>query len=161
MKKIFVPMLVAAAVSACNMNNSAAKVDVAKEQQALMNTDKEWSKMAGDLGLSKTLDAHYADEIVDLSPGMPALVGKVAVDQAVAADTGKSMTNDKGLSWIPEKAEVAKSGEMGFTWGRWIFKGNMSGADTTMYGVYSTVWEKQTDGSWKAVVDQYNNTPKP
>jgi ketosteroid isomerase-like protein len=34
-----------------------------------------------------------------------------------------------------------------------------TGSDTTMYGDYVTVWQKQADGSWKYVADTGNDTP--
>jgi hypothetical protein len=31
--------------------------------------------------------------------------------------------------------------------------------DTTMYGLYYTIWKRQTDGKWKWSVDGGNNMP--
>ncbi len=63
----------------------------------------------------------------------------------------------KGMSWKPIRAEAAKSGELGYSFGNWKYETQ----DTTYYGNYYTVWRKQADGSWKWILDGGNPTPQP
>ena len=66
------------------------------------------------------------------------------------------------LSWEPVRAEMAESGDLGYTFGNWIIKGkDESGNIKEGYGVYVTIWKKQNDGSWKFVLDGGNSTPPP
>ena len=53
------------------------------------------------------------------------------------------------LSWEPTRAEISRGGKLGYTWGRYhsVFNGK------TREGTYVTVWEKQTDGTWKVLFD--------
>lgn len=78
------------------------------------------------------------------------VIGKPALEKYWS---GK--TDFKELTWEPFKAEVSKSGDMGYTLGNW----KLVTKDTTMYGNYYTIWKKQADGKWKFVVDGGNNTP--
>jgi ketosteroid isomerase-like protein len=65
--------------------------------------------------------------------------------------------DSKNISWEPFKVEVAKSGEIGYTYGNW----KDYEKDTILYGNYFTVWKIQADGTWKVALDGGGNTPKP
>lgn len=62
-------------------------------------------------------------------------------------------TADKNrLEWAPAVAEVAASGDLGYTSGPWRF--TPAGADKpTAFGQFFTVWRKQAGGKWKVLID--------
>lgn len=68
-----------------------------------------------------------------------------------------------GIAWEPTEAEIAASGDLGYTIGR--FESTAIGPDgqrRTRTGTYVTIWKKQQDGSWKVAVDiGSNNAPTP
>ncbi len=56
------------------------------------------------------------------------------------------------LEWAPAVAEIAASGDLGYTSGPWRF--TPAGADKpSAFGQYFTVWKKQADGKWKVLID--------
>jgi ketosteroid isomerase-like protein len=56
------------------------------------------------------------------------------------------------LEWAPELAEIAASGDLGYTSGPWRL--TPAGAEKPVaFGHYFTVWRKDADGKWKAVID--------
>jgi ketosteroid isomerase-like protein len=60
--------------------------------------------------------------------------------------------NDNRLEWTPAVAEIAASGDLGFTSGPWRF--TAKGADKPVaFGHFFTIWKKQPDGKWKVLVD--------
>ncbi len=65
------------------------------------------------------------------------------------------------LSWQPQKADVAAAGDMGWTWGTYFYEAEQNGEIKKQYGKYINIWEKQTDGSWRVVVDIGNASPAP
>jgi ketosteroid isomerase-like protein len=66
------------------------------------------------------------------------------------------------LTWSPVKADMAASGDLGYTYGTYVFKHkDKSGKLITDYGKYTSIWRKQKDGSWKVVVDIGNSSPAP
>jgi ketosteroid isomerase-like protein len=96
---------------------------------------------------------YYADEnIVKLNEGEHPIVGKKHYEETYGDKEGP-----KSLTWEPLYAEIAESGELGYTWGNWKFVQK----DTTLYGNYFTVWKKHKDGSWKVALDGGNTTPPP
>ena len=71
---------------------------------------------------------------------------------ANAQDVWKARPAQPGsrLTWYPVLADLAQSGELGYTTGPWTFLQNDR---PQAAGEYVTVWRKQPDGQWKFVVD--------
>jgi len=66
------------------------------------------------------------------------------------------------LTWTPVKADMAESGDLGYTYGNYVFKSkDKTGKVVTNYGKYLSVWKKQPGGSWRVVVDMGNSSPEP
>ena len=57
--------------------------------------------------------------------------------------------------WGPERVEVTGDGKIGFSMGP-IYDGEGNHA-----GYYSSIWQKQGDGTWKVIVDGPGNPPAP
>lgn len=126
--------------------------DPGKMKQQIIQADKAMSELAAKDGFNSSLLAYADNNIVKLDDGRFPIIGRTAF----AASFNKD--NDvKTISWNPVNAEVAGSGELGYTWGNWKFNAK----DTVFYGNYFTVWKKQPGGNWKVLLDGGNNTPKP
>ena len=59
------------------------------------------------------------------------------------------------FSWGPERVEVTSGGTVGFS------MGPIYGEKGEHAGYYSSIWQKQGDGSWKIVFDGPGNPPAP
>ncbi|GAC1369466.1 MAG: hypothetical protein NVSMB30_07330 [Hymenobacter sp.] len=68
-----------------------------------------------------------------------------------AQEAGRSRTVRPGsrLTWYPVLADVAQSGDLGYTSGPWTAFQN---DQPQTAGEYVNVWRKQSDGKWKFVV---------
>ena len=64
------------------------------------------------------------------------------------------------LSWEPVFADVSRAGDLGYTTGPWEFRPNGPEDQPAAFGQYFTIWKKQKDGSWKAVLDRGVATEK-
>jgi len=61
------------------------------------------------------------------------------------------------IKWKATKADIARSGDMGYSIGSYDLSVNdAQGKPMTDHGKYTTIWKKQTDGSWKVAVDMFN-----
>lgn len=115
--------------------------------QEIIDADIAFSDMSRQVGIKKAFMEYMSDEGVLLRPGHVPIIGAVAIDYL-------SQVNDKDyvLSWKPSGGEIAKSGEMGFTYGIYELKIN----DETIKGTYVNVWKKQRSGTWKYVLNNTN-----
>jgi ketosteroid isomerase-like protein len=127
-------------------------VDVAAETTALRAAAKAFNESATDLEKRMSF---FADDAVRLGPGQGALVGKTAI-QARAAEL-KALP---GFTVEAETttAEVAASGDLGYTFGSGQVSIQSGDKVVTLPGHSLTVWKKQA-GAWKIVADAVSATP--
>lgn len=60
------------------------------------------------------------------------------------------------LTWEPAYVDVAASGELGYTWGRYILtvpSPQAAGRPLVQMGTYATIWKHQAIGGWRVVLD--------
>jgi len=126
--------------------------------KALAALDDAWSKDAQSKD-AKKVASYYADDAIAYPPNMPLASGRAAAEKVWAG-----FFEDKGfvsIAWKTVHAEVAKSGELGFTAGTYEVKFNgPDGKPGVEKGKYLCNWRKQKDGSWKAVHDMWNTDAK-
>jgi ketosteroid isomerase-like protein len=66
------------------------------------------------------------------------------------------------LTWTAVKADMSASGDLGYTYGNYIYTAkNKEGRLVANYGKYTSIWKKQKDGQWKVAVDMGNSSPDP
>jgi ketosteroid isomerase-like protein len=66
------------------------------------------------------------------------------------------------LSGGPMRAEVARSGDLGYVIGTYtMITNDAAGRAVNDHGKYVVVWKKQPDGNWKAVADIFNSDLPP
>ncbi len=124
--------------------------NIAKWKEEIMQVETDFSRMAGEQGISVAFRAFAADEVALLRGGK-LVIGKEAL---YSRYSNLEPNPDVSLSWKPDFIDVSKSGDMAYTYGEYIFTrrdslGNIIG-DT---GIFHTVWKRQNDGSWKYVWD--------
>jgi ketosteroid isomerase-like protein len=88
--------------------------------------------------------------------------GELPVQGRQAIYERQQQAGDVQLTWEPVAAEVARSGELGYTWGFYEVRARQpDGTTLTGHGKYTTIWEKQPDGLWKVILDTGNPGPPP
>ena len=98
---------------------------------------------------------YFAEDGVELDDG-GGITSREAIGKQPPWPEGTSLT------WTPVKADMAGSGDLGYTYGNYVFKSkNKEGKIVANYGKYMSVWKKQKDGSWKVVVNMGNSSPAP
>ncbi len=159
MKKI-IALLLATSLMACNQSKTEIKMHINSPASAteLIAADKAFSAMSTEKGMAKAFVQYASDDVVKLRDKQLPILNKEDLKKWLG-DEGKE---DFVLSWEPTKADIAQSGDLGYTFGNWLLKTKTSdGKDTVVYGNYVSIWKKQADGTWKYVLDGGNTTPKP
>ena len=152
--KNFQIVLLTILIASCNQpasNTTTQKtVNTDSLRTELMNTDKAWNDASLQKGYYHSRVDFVADDGIELSGNEMPLVGKQAVSDYVAAHSDSALK----IYWKALRAEVAASGDLGYTYGSYTDElKTKSGKDTMVYGAYITVWKKQSDGSWKFLAD--------
>ena len=60
------------------------------------------------------------------------------------------------MNWEPTKADVSGSGDLGYTYGLYDFKGDAADGKGAENGNYLRIWRKPKHGKWKVVLDLLN-----
>lgn len=135
----------------------APKVDITKEKAALFETDQQFAKMSVEKGAAEAFRMFLTEDAMELSAGANPVFGRDSIYQDML-----DMPEGAILDWQPQDGEVAQSGEMGWTWGNYVFSWkNEQGEEQKSYGKYLNIWEKQEDGQWRVLIDMGNKSPAP
>jgi ketosteroid isomerase-like protein len=146
--KAICPILAAFILMGCNRPQN-------NDPSILITTDKAFSQMSADKGLNAAFIYYAADSVVKMREGKFPIIGKSEMTRIYHARPDSGMI----LKWKPVRADISKSNDIGYTFGDWELY--LKDRDTTLYGNYLSVWKKQTDGTWKYILDTGVNTPRP
>jgi ketosteroid isomerase-like protein len=126
----------------------------AEERSRLRAADSSFSDLSYRMGVAYAFANTVApDGVVFGDPQL--VIGAHAIEDYLGARAGQS-----SLVWQPVFAWVATSRDLGFTIGESTSTGlGASGAAVQRMGKYLTVWKRQSDGTWKFVVDGENPGP--
>ena len=112
---------------------------------ALLGADTAFSEVSADRGVSVAYDAYAADDIRSYRMREFPQVGKPAVLAFLSGLAGR-------LTWKPSGGEVAKSGDLGVTYGvTESLPGEVQGISPSP-GSYVHIWRRQGE-VWKVVLD--------
>jgi uncharacterized protein (TIGR02246 family) len=135
----------------------ALAADMDANAKALAKVDDDWSKAAAARDVDGVA-SFYAEDGIAYPPGAPMAIGRPAAKKVWAANfADKTFT----ISWKTVHAEVAKSGDLGYTAG--TYEASFKGPDDKQInekGKYMTAWKKQKDGTWDAIHDIWNSDAK-
>ena len=122
------------------------KDSIEKWKMEIRQAEEDFAIMAKEKGIHDAFLNFAADDAV-LKRGS-LVIGKEAIDKHLEKSTSKN------LSWSPDFVDVSASGDLGYTYGKYVFTYTDSiGNPLEDKGIFHTVWKRQTDGSWKFVWD--------
>ncbi|MGA7304187.1 MAG: DUF4440 domain-containing protein [Rhodothermales bacterium] len=152
MLKTILPVVVVCAVfAACQQSGEDQPATSVPDASPLLETDLAFAKMSADSGAVAAFTMYLAEDAVQMPSGASPINGRDDIVAAMASGP------DMQLMWEPKHAEVAISGELGWTWGVYEAKFTDSGGEeVSSAGKYVNVWRKQDDGSWRVIVDMGN-----
>ena len=148
-------MSISMSISFGSSDVAFAQVDIEAERKKLLDRDYEFARTSVKKGPAAAFYLYLADNAMQLPEGSLPISGRSAIYETMKGD-------HYDLLWTPVKAEVARSGELGWTWGKYVVVvRNDDGTETKMFGKYLNIWRKQADGRWKVIVDMGNASPSP
>lgn len=128
----------------CSTKNNKDRIE--KWKQEIRQAEQDFAQMAKEKGIHDAFISYAAEDAVLKRGDM--IIGKAAIDKYLEKSTSKQ------LSWSPDFVDVSSSGDLGYTYGKYVFKYSDSiGNPFEDKGIFHTVWKRQADGSWKFVWD--------
>jgi ketosteroid isomerase-like protein len=147
---LFLPLpIVLIFIGGCFFPKKNNAVRNERNKVELMSADNAFSNLSAEKGLKSAFLEYIDSNGVLLRPNLIPIAGADAVDYIIGLkDEGYTMT------WKPNDATVAVSGELGYTYGSYILQ--PAAKDTVFYGTYVSIWKKQDDGKWKFILQSAN-----
>ena len=122
------------------------------DPSVLMDADRAFAAAVSEGGTEAWV-SWFAEDGAQIQPGSGEIRGRDAIRDLMAGLDDP----DYSLAWEPRRADIAASGDLGWTTGSYVSKGvGADGQPRQTQGRYVTIWRKQADGSWKVVMDLGN-----
>ena len=125
----------------------APGVDTAAATAGLLAVEHAFLAMSSREGLGRAYDSRLSDDARVHRPGAMPVTGRVALGEWASAQASKY----RGEALF---VEVAKSGDLGYTWGSYERIGDSADA-----GYFARVWKKDGRGDWQIVMDTVSPVP--
>ena len=141
-----------------------SKADIEKMKKELINTDIAFSNYSEKNGMNDAFINFVADDGVLLRPYSKPIVGKENVTTLLNKNKSKNKKKNLNvvLKWEPQCADIAASGDLGYTYGIYtLIVSTNDGQSESEYGTYVTIWKKDKDGKWKYALDTGNEGIEP
>lgn len=149
MKKKLMFFIVLLTALSCNNVEKKNYPETFDAKMKMMETDRAFSKMSEEKGMRNAFLDYIDSNGVLLRPNHLPLMGADAIDFLIRQNDSTFT-----LKWEPRSGMVAQSGELGYTYGVYALK--PTDKDTIIYGNYVSIWKKQSDSTWKFVLDSGN-----
>jgi ketosteroid isomerase-like protein len=147
-------LLTAAFLNGCGEQN---RIDMNEETNRLLQTDRDFATASLEHGAANAFRMYLLDDAIMFSRGRHPVRGRNSIYEVMSAGG-----EDDVLEWTPRAGDVAASGDMGWTWGEYIFTTTGGdGLETNTYGKYVNIWKKNADGEWRVAADIGNDSPPP
>lgn len=119
------------------------------DENQLIEIDTEFSDYSAKNGAREAFLHYASNKAVMLRDNSMPIKGLKELEEAF----GTNNNLNSSLTWSPLFASIAKSGEIGYTYG--TYKASTQQPDSTIIteGCYVTIWKKDSSGNWKWVLD--------
>jgi len=154
MSKIY--YLIGVLVMSLLATNCQQQIDIEAAKAELLQVAQQFNKENSEIGYIEGYNKYMAEDVLILQPGSQPVMGreKYCAQMKVEGLLGQLEGDVQGV-------EVSAAGDMGWTYGRWVFTVQDSlGNPVLSYGKYLCTWAK-IDGQWKMTSNIWNSNPKP
>ncbi len=128
-------------------NKQPATVNVDEEIAGLLKVERDFLATAKSGNVGEAYRKTLSDEARVHRPGVMPVVGKQAL-RGWAAEQTASLTGE------PIKADVSRSGDLGYAYGSY----ELGGAKPSK-GYFARVWKRDAKGAWQIVMDTVEPVP--
>jgi len=130
---------------------NSEKASIEKWKAEIIETEKNFSEMASKEGIPKAfLNFAAADAVLERNNDL--IIGKESIRNFF--DIKMPDNEDINLTWEPDYVDVSSSGDLGYTYGQYVYSFiDSTGTKNESKGIFHTVWKRQQDGNWKFVWD--------
>ena len=137
------------ALTGCQQPAPQAPDTRAADETAIRAAEAAMAKALAALDPASAV-SFYTDDVVGMAVDAPVVQGKENMQKYFEA----MMKEKPEFSFSAERVEVARSGDLAYSWGKGkVGMKDKKGKVTETTVKYVSVWKKQADGGWKIAID--------
>jgi ketosteroid isomerase-like protein len=129
---------------------AARNVNLESERASLNDLDRQFLKTSQSLGIVESYLKYLSSDARLHRDGLLPMTERAVVSSYLSSQIS-------ALSWTPIKSDVAKSDDLGYTYGSYELK--FAGTNKPEKGYYVRVWKRDGQGAWKLVLDTFSPIP--
>lgn len=130
---------------------SCSKSSTSTNSMTISETDRFYSAISAEKGMNAAFLAMFDAAGVMLTVNNLPIVGHKAISELLSQRNDIAFT----LTWEPSFEKIADSGDLGYSYGMYSITDKIS-KSIIGEGTYVTIWHKNKNGEWKAVLDSGN-----
>ena len=146
MKLVVISMLILALAA-------MAAGQISKDLENLANAERDFAAETVKVGFRDGFIKYFADDGIGFGPE-PQRTREVLLQSPAPTGPRKVIFN-----WAPMFGDISAAGDLGYTTGPVLYTDTGDNPRPPRHGMYFSVWQKQTDGSWKVAIDMGVNVP--
>ncbi len=123
------------------------------EQAELINAERAFARLSVERGIRESFITYFADDGIGFAPH------PYKVKESLSRNPAPATRSTMVLNWAPVYGDIAQAGDLGWNTGPTVFEDTGPDQKPARHGMFFSVWKKQSDGSWKVVVDLGTDTP--
>ena len=130
---------------------SCSKTTTKNNSMTISETDRFYSALSAEKGMNAAFLAMFDSAGVMLTANNLPVLGHKAISELLSQRNDNAFT----LTWEPLFEKMADSGDLGYSYGTYRITDKIT-KSITGEGTYVTIWQKNKNGDWKAVLDTGN-----
>ena len=124
-------------------SRAAGQADRGQALASLIEAERAFARTSAEKGIREAFLTWLGPDAIVFRPGP--VEGRPVYEKMDPAEPAV-------LTWVPEFAGIAASGELGYTTGPYQFKPGPD-AEPSGFGHYVSIWKRQPDGAWRVLLD--------
>ncbi|HMV82704.1 MAG TPA: DUF4440 domain-containing protein [Blastocatellia bacterium] len=148
MKRLFLAFAVA---STLGLTALTQEKGISPELLSLANAERAFAKMSVDKGVPEAFYNNFAEDGINFQPHPTNT--REAYRKSPPPAPRPDAPPRPVLNWAPIYGDISAAGDMGYTTGPFLVEDRSPAKRPARHGMYSSVWKKQADGTWKVVLD--------
>jgi ketosteroid isomerase-like protein len=125
---------------------------ISPELASLVAAERAFAKLSVEKGIREAFLTYFADDGINFQPH-PVRTKETIQKQPTWG------TQPILVDWAPAYADISQAGDLGYTTGPTLISDQSPSKRPSRHGTYFSVWKRQSDGSWKVVVDAGTDGP--
>jgi ketosteroid isomerase-like protein len=155
MSKLFFIFVLAVSVTGQFVGNRKSESKSRNEAlTSLANAERAFSAETVKIGFRDGFIKYFADDGIGFGPHPEHT--KEVLQKRPAPTVPRTVI----FNWAPMFGDISAAGDLGYTTGPVLYTDVSANPKPPRHAMYFSVWQKQSDGSWKVVVDMGVSVPQ-